>query len=48
MYLNPALDNALAKERKSGRRAVLARERRSRRHYSRGSVLPTILGLLFG
>lgn len=48
MYLNPALDNALAKERKSGRRAVLAHERRSRRRHSRGSVLTIILGLLFG
>jgi hypothetical protein len=48
MYPNPALDDALARERKSSHRAILAREHRSRRRHSRGTILITILGLLFG
>ena len=48
MYFNPALDTALAQERKSRQRAVYARERRARRRHARGSILTALLGLLFG
>jgi len=48
MYFNPALDAVLAQERKSQRRAVFAREHRSRPRHPKSSILTTLLGLLLG